>query len=146
MKEIIAVVFPDLNDKVVRIELDDSLAPKTFKAILHNLPIEVNINRWGDELYTDRTTVAVEEEDNAKTEVNELDVAYWPEGKALCLFFGPTPISKDGRILAYSPVNIVGRITSSNKDEILSQIKDRVKVIIKGQKIMLSILFCGSYV
>ena len=132
MKRIISVVFPELDDKVVRIELDDSLAPKTFEVILHNLPIEVNINRWGDELYTDRTTVAVDEEGNAKTEVNELDVAYWPEGKALCLFYGPTPISKDGRILAYSPVNIVGRIISSNKDEILSQIKDRVKVIIKG--------------
>ena len=52
MKKIIAVVFPDL-DEVIRIELDDSLAPKTFKAIFENLPIEVNINRWGDELYTD---------------------------------------------------------------------------------------------
>ena len=48
MKKIIAVVFPDL-DEVIRIELDDSLAPKTFKAIFENLPIEVNINRWGDE-------------------------------------------------------------------------------------------------
>jgi hypothetical protein len=42
-------------------------------------------------------------------EVNELDVAFWPKGKALCLFFGPTPISKDGKILAYSPFNIVGK-------------------------------------
>ena len=39
----------------------------------------------GEELYTDRTTITVEQEDNAKTEVNELDVAYWPEGNALCL-------------------------------------------------------------
>jgi uncharacterized protein len=132
MKKIIAVVFPDLVDKVIRIELDDSLAPKTFKAIFENLPIEVNINRWGDELYTDRTMVSVGPEDNAKTEVNKLDVAYWPEGKALCLFFGPTPISKDERILAYSPVNIVGRIIDSDKDEILSEIKDGAKVIIKG--------------
>jgi uncharacterized protein len=132
MKKIIAVVFPDLVDKVIRIELDDSLAPKTFKAIFENLPIEVNINRWGDELYTDRTMVSVGPEDNAKTEVNKLDVAYWPEGKALCLFFGPTPISKDERILAYAPVNIVGRIIDSDKDEILSQIKDGAKVIIKG--------------
>jgi uncharacterized protein len=53
--------------------------------------------------------VAVEEEDNTKTEVNELDVAYWPESRALCLFFGPTPISKDGKILACSPVNIYSR-------------------------------------
>jgi len=131
MKKIIAVVFPDLDDKVIRIELDDSLAPKTFKAIFENLPIEVNINRWGDELYTDRTMISIGLEDSAKIEVNKLDVAYWPEGKALCLFFGPTPISKNGMILAYSAVNIVGRIIDSGKDQILTQIKDGTKVIIK---------------
>ena len=99
------------------------------------MPIEVSINKWGEELYTDRTKITVEQEDNAKTEVNELDVAYWPEGRALCLFYGPTPISKDGRILAYSPVNIVGKIIdSSNKDHILNQIKNRTKVIIKSEK------------
>lgn len=131
MKRNIAVVFPDLDGKVIRIELDDSLAPKTYKAIFENLPIEVNINRWGDELYTDRTTVSAGLEDNAKTEVNKLDVAYWPEGKALCLFFGPTPISKDGMIFACSAVNIVGQIIDYDKDEALSQIKDGTRVIIK---------------
>jgi uncharacterized protein len=100
MKKSIDIVFPDLDDKIVRIELDDSISPKTFKAILDNLPVEVSINKWGEELYTDRTIIAVEQEDNAKTEVNELDVAYWPEGNALCLFYGPTPSSKGGKILA----------------------------------------------
>jgi hypothetical protein len=131
MKRIINVVFLDLDNKNVRIELDDSLSPKTFKAILDNLPVEVSINKWGEELYTDQTTIAVEQEDNAKTEVNELDVAYWPEGNALCLFYGPTPISKNGKIIAYSPVNIIGKIVdSSNKEDILNQIKERAKVII----------------
>ncbi|MPZ07488.1 MAG: hypothetical protein GEU26_13920 [Nitrososphaeraceae archaeon] len=132
MKKIIDIVFPELDDKIVRLELDDSLSPKTFEAILDNLPVEVSINKWGDELYTDRTTIATEQDDNAITEVNELDVAYWPEGNALCLFYGPTPISKNGKILAYSPVNIVGKIVdSSNKDDILNQIKDGTKVIIR---------------
>jgi hypothetical protein len=61
-----------------------------------------------------------------------LDVAYWPEGTALCLFYGPTPISKNGKILAYSPVNIIGKILdSSNKQVILNQINERSKVIIR---------------
>jgi hypothetical protein len=124
--------YQDLDDKNVRIELDDALSPKTLIAILENLPIEISINKWGEELYTDRTTIAVEQEDNAKTEVNKLDVVYWTEGKALCLFYGPTPISKNGKILAYSPVNIVGKIVASyNKDDILNQIKERTKVIIR---------------
>jgi uncharacterized protein len=132
MKKSVDIVFPDLDDEIVRIELDDSLFPKTFKAILDNLPVEVNINKWGEELYTDRTIIAVEEGANAKTEVNELDVAYWPEGRALCLFYGPTPISKDGKILAYSPVNIIGKIvSSSSKDDILNRIKERTRVIIR---------------
>jgi hypothetical protein len=132
MKKIIDVVFPDLDDKNVRIELDVTLSPKAFKAILDNLPVEVGINKWGEELYSDRTTIAVEQEDNAKTEVNELDVAYWPEGNALCLFYGPTPISKNGKILAYSPINVVGKIVDpSNKDDILNRVKEQAKVIIR---------------
>jgi uncharacterized protein len=132
MEKIIDIVFPDLDDKNVRIKLDDTLSPKTFKAIFDNLPIEVSINKWGEELYTDRTTITVEQEDNAKTEVNELDVAYWPEGNALCLFYGPTPISKNGKILTYSPVNIIGKILEpSNKHIILNQIKEQAKVIIR---------------
>jgi uncharacterized protein len=132
MKKIIDIVFPDLDDKTVRIELDDTLSPKTFKAILDNLPLEVSMNKWGEELYTDRTTITVEKEDNAKTEVNELDIAYWPEGNALCLFYGPTPISKNGKILAASPVNTIGKILdSSNRQDIFNQIKERTKVIIR---------------
>src|ERR671918_2509336 len=132
MKKIIDIIFLDLNDKNVRIELNDVLSPKIFKAIFDNLPVEVSINKWREELYTDRTTIAVEQKDNAKREVNELDVAYWPEGNALCLFYGPTPISKNGKILAYSPVNIVGKIIgSSSKDDILNRIKERTRVIIR---------------
>jgi hypothetical protein len=132
MEKIIDIVFLDLDIKNVRIKLDDTLSPKTFKAIFNNLPVEVSINKWGEELYTDRTTITVEQEDNAKTEVNELDVAYWPEGNALCLFYGPTPISKNWKILAYSPVNIIGKILdSSNKHIILNRIKEQAKVIIR---------------
>ena len=132
MKKIITAVFSDLDNKNIRLELDSSLSPMTFQAILDHLPVKVKINRWGDELYTDPTEVDIKEE-NAKTEVNELDIAYWPEGKALCLFFGPTPISRDGKILAYSPVNIVGKIIDdfSNKYDILNQIKVKTNVIIK---------------
>jgi uncharacterized protein len=91
MKEKISIKFTD-SEKTDYIELDDSQSPKTVKAILDNLPIEVKINRWGDEMYTDKTSIVAEEE-NAQSVVNQLDVAYWPQGNALCLFYGPTPIS-----------------------------------------------------
>jgi len=131
MKKMIKAIFTDIN-REVSIELDDSHSPKTVNAILENLPIEVNINRWGDELYTEKTQI-VENEEDAKREVNLFDVAYWPEGNALCLFYGPTPISREGKILAYSPVNIVGRISTrdNEKEDVLEKIRDSTRVIFK---------------
>jgi uncharacterized protein len=130
MKKLIKVVFSELNESV-SVELDDSRSPKTVKAILENLPIEVNVNKWGQELYTDRTPIVAQEE-NAKSEVGLLDVAFWPEGNALCLFYGPTPISKAGNIVPASPVNIVGRIVSDDNN-IVNKVKNTSKVVIKQQ-------------
>jgi uncharacterized protein len=130
MKEKISIEFTD-SGKTAYIELDDSQSPETVKAILDNLPIKVKINRWGDELYTDKTPIVAEEE-NAQPVVKPLDVAYWPEGNALCLFYGSTPISKSpDEILPYSPVNIVGKIIT--KDVILEQFKDNSTIVIKSE-------------
>src|SRR5919198_6611963 len=114
MKKVASLEFSELDEKIA-IELDDSQSPKTVRAIIDSLPIEVTINKWGDELYTDETPVKVEEE-NAKSLVSLLDVAYWPEGSALCFFYGPTPISKKNKIMPYSPVNIIGKIKGMPED------------------------------
>ena len=131
MKKQIRVIFQDVEGEI-SVELDDSHSPKTVQKIIKNLPIEVSIHRWGDELYTEKTRV-VEKEENAKRQVNLFDFAYWPEGNALCLFYGPTPISEEGKILAYSPVNIVGRIIPDNdeKESVLKRIKNSTKVVFK---------------
>jgi len=123
----IIVEFTDLNEEI-GIELNDESAPKTVKAILEKLPIEVMISRWGDELYTEPTLVKVGTE-NAKSTVNLMDVAYWPQGNALCLFYGPTPISSGNEIKPYSPVNVIGRIIS--KENIAKKVDDSTKVIIR---------------
>jgi hypothetical protein len=128
MKVKISIKFTN-SGKIVYIELDDSRSPKTVKAVLDNLPIEVKINRWGDELYTDKTPIVAGKE-NAQSVVKPLDVAYWPEGNALCLFYGSTPITKSpDKILPYSPVNIVGRIITINDN--LEEFKDHSTVVIK---------------
>jgi hypothetical protein len=43
------------------------------------------------------------------------DVAYWPMGKAICLFYGPTPIGKNGEITPASSVNVIGKIIDPDK-------------------------------
>ena len=123
----VVVEFPEIGARV-GIELDDRQAPKTVQAILEKLPIKVKINRWGDELYTDPMPVKAKEE-NAKSLVELMDVAYWSLGQALCLFFGPTPISKGNEIKPYSPVNVIGKIVSSKN--ILKLVEDSASVIIR---------------
>lgn len=109
-KKIAILEFSEIGEKV-EIELDGAHSPQTVKAIIESLPLTMAIERWGDELYSDATPVKVAEE-NARAEVSLFDVAYWPQGSALCFFYGPTPISKAGRIIPYSPVNVIGTIKS----------------------------------
>ena len=98
----------------VDIELDDTNSPKTVNSVLKNLPFSVDLNIWGDEIYTSSSPVDVSEE-NAKTPVFLNDVAFWPTGKAICLFYGPTPIGKKGEITPASPVNVIGKIINPDK-------------------------------
>ena len=128
MEKLIQIFFPDLNENVL-VKLDDSKSPKTVKELLDSLPIEVKINKWGKELYTDKIPVRLHEE-NAKSELNIFDVAFWPDGSALCLFYGPTPISRSDKIEPYSPVNVIGRIVSEQSD-IISRVRQGSRVIIK---------------
>ena len=124
MKYSIEVIIPQTEN--IELELDDSNSPNTVKSFLDNLPFSVGINLWGEEIYTDESPIDSSEE-NAKTPVDLFDVAYWPTGKAICLFYGPTPIGKKGEIKPYSPVNVIGKILKANKN-ILSKLQNGTKV------------------
>ena len=129
MNDILDVYFYDL-DKKIYIRLDCSWSPETVKKIVMNLPIKTYMNQWGEEIYSDDTKIDVKYE-NPKKEVEIFDVAFWPEGKAICLFFGPTPISKNDKILPYSPVNVIGRVNNPDQNiiEVLKH-KNRTRVTI----------------
>ncbi len=86
-------------------ELNDG---PTARAILEALPIEGTVSRWGDEIYFG-IGVDQPEEPGAIPDVQVGDLAYWPPGRAFCLFFGPTPASDGAQPRAASPVNVVGR-------------------------------------
>ena len=119
-------VHADLQSKILELELDDDLAPKTVRSILDLLPITIPIHVWGEELYSDPIPVKAPSE-NSKDLVELCDVAFWPPGNAICLFFGPTPIGKKGEIKPYSPVNVIGKIRETGKN-LLKNIKDGDKV------------------
>jgi hypothetical protein len=78
--------------------------------IVRSLPFDVTPGVWGDEFYFEiPVTWALDE--TATTTVDVGDIGYWPPGRALAIFFGPTPMSTDDRPVPASEVNLVGRIS-----------------------------------
>ena len=89
----------------VEAQLNES---KTATAIWDVLPIDATGETWGDEIYFDiGLTVGLE---SPRDVVAVGDLGYWPPGRAFCIFFGPTPLSRGAEIRPASPVNLVGRI------------------------------------
>ena len=102
------------NSSRINLELNDEQSPNTVKSFLDNLPFTIQLNVWGDEIYTSSSPIDVPEE-NSKSPVSLNNVAYWPTGKAICLFFGLTPISKNNEITPASPVNVIGTVIDPDK-------------------------------
>ena len=73
------------------------------------LTVKAVANTWGDEIYFS-IPVTVEEDDTAQETVDLGAIGYWPPGNALCLFFGPTPMSSGDEIRPASAVNILGML------------------------------------
>jgi hypothetical protein len=87
-------------------EINDS---PSAQALLAELPLEFRMSRWGDEYYGD-CGVSAELTPDAREEMAVGEIAYWPPGRALCVFFGPTPASVGDEPRAASPVNPIGRL------------------------------------
>lgn len=114
------VIFSPKVGKV-RAILEGEKAPRTVSAIQKALPIRSEANRWGKEVYFS-TPVVVELEKGAEV-VEKGDIGYWPPGRALCIFFGPTPSSRHPQeIRPASPVTVVGRILED--PEIFDRVQD----------------------
>jgi hypothetical protein len=106
------------------IELNDTLA--SYK-IHESLPLEREINVWGGELYF---AIPVNcELENGRKIMEEGEVAFWPEGNAICFFFGRTPVSTTSKPEAYSPVTPVGRVLGDIKA--LAELPDRTRVTLE---------------
>ena len=54
----------------------------------------------------------MEEDADSLEVVNIGDIAFWPPGSAFCIFWGPTPMSRDEEIRPVSKVNLLGSIDS----------------------------------
>lgn len=80
------------------------------RAIADVLPIVTRPDEWGDEYYFG-IRVKMDLDETATKNVKTGDIGYWPPGKAMAIFFGPTPMSTGQEPVPASEVNLVGRIT-----------------------------------
>lgn len=99
-------------------ELIRHLGPRTVDAITKTLPFEGRIALWKEEVYFEIPVKMGDEK--AKPNVEKGAIAYWPMGKALCIFYGESQ--------PYSPVNLIGKVTKNL--EIFADMKSgtRIKV------------------
>ncbi|MBT1092816.1 cyclophilin-like fold protein [Streptomyces sp. Tu102] len=98
--------------------LDDT---PTAQALGKTLPLSSTARTWGEEVYFD-TGVSVSRETDAQQVVEPGTVAFWTDGDALALPYGPTPISRGAECRLASPCNILGRLDGDAR--LLATVRD----------------------
>jgi hypothetical protein len=99
----------------------------TAKAVAAALPLTSAVLTWGEEVYFD-IPVDVAREPDARAVITPGEIAYWPDGPAIAIGFGRTPISKGNETRLASRCNVFAKAVGSVKA--LAKVKTGAKVLV----------------